>query len=322
MRTTDVESICIFGSAARSSRDEISDRDVLVVADNWEKRQRLVEKWSKGGWSVASYSPKRVATMIGAGSLFVQHLKLEGILIGDRDGWLRDALGSAEAKKSYEVDANNSVFLALPIERFASEELLHNNLIVSDLAYVAFRNFGICYLADRGLMVFDYHTIVESVGKEFGLSLSELRLMHSLRAGKVAYRMGYGGGEMAGTVGELRLVLSKFFSDRPLRQIQPSSPVRDLGAGYATLRDFEAAVIKGQRECEEIGRKGQGRLERLLSVVRDPRMYAWDVRNLRQAELESIRVLVGGSRSSVTTVKHMNSECASRVLTGHAGLAV
>ena len=302
-----------FGSAARSSSDQMSDRDVLVVSGDSQRRQQLFDHWRKAGWSVANYSPSRLLKMIGAGSLFIQHLKLEGILLRDQGGWLERALRSAESNQSYEADARASVSLAAPIERFASEALIQQSPIVSDLAYVALRNFGICHLADKGEMIFDYHRIVESVGNDFGLSPREMKLVHSLRAGKAAYRgLGSWNG-VSHTVEELRSVLSKFFRHRPLEKIQYSSPVRDLGSGYATLRDFEAAVVTKIQEFELTGITGSLGLKRVCNVIKDPRTYAWDLRNLSQDDLESIRWELEAPNSPVARSVNGHAEWLSNL---------
>ena len=300
MKITDIESICIFGSAARTSTDEMSDRDVLIVISDSYRRKHIVDYWRKSGWSVASYSPSRLLKMIGAGSLFIQHLKLEGILLRDQHGWLEQALQFAKKKQNYETDAKASVLLALPIERFASNALVQHNLITSDLAYVAFRNFGICHLADKGEMVFDYHQIVEHVREDFGLSADEATLIHSLRAGKSAYRSAGSWCETPSTVGELRYVLSKIFQHRPLEKIQYSNPVRNLGGGYATLRDFEAAVVKEIEKFEMTGNAHSICLKHVYNLIKNPRVYAWDVRNLSQSDLESIRLKLEGSIKSIS----------------------
>lgn len=304
MNSVEIESVCIFGSAARKSNDQMSDKDVLIVSNDCFRRQHMVEYWTKSGWSVASYSPSRLLKMIDAGSLFIQHLKFEGILLRDQHGWLERALQSAEKKNTYEADAKESVSLALPIERFASDALIQQNPIVSDLAYVALRNFGICYLADKGEMVFDYHTIVEKISRDFGLSATEIKLAHSLRKGKSAYRSSGSYDEISNTVEELRFVLSKFFQHRPLKNIQYGTPVRDLRSGYATLRDFEAAVVHTiDKEFDDTGIVGSNGLDHVLKLVRDPRTYAWDVRNLSQGVLESIRL-------NLESPKYQNPEFA------------
>ncbi len=303
MRSKDVEGICIFGSAARSSNDQISDRDVLIVSSNISRRIHLTYKWRIAGWSVASYSPRRLEKIISAGSLFVQHLKKEGVFLEDQDNWLENTLRSAEKKESYEADAKRSVLLALPIERFSSKALIQTNLIVSDLAYVALRNFGICYLANRGEMIFDYYRIIESLGGEFGLSPDEMKLVHSLRAGKIAYREGRNYADCPGTVEELRSVLSKFFVHHPLGSIRYNTAVRDLAVGYATLRDFEASVVKEIEGQESTRIQGRGNFEHVRNLIRNPRTYAWDVRNLSQRDLESIR-------ARLTAMKAKSDGCA------------
>ena len=313
MKSNDVESVCIFGSTARSSADGMSDRDVLVVSGDSHRRQHLMDHWRKAGWSVASYSPGRLLKMIGAGSLFVQHLKLEGILLRDRNGWLDHSLRSANRKQSYEADARASVSLALPIERFASAALVQHNPIVSDLAYVALRNFGICYLADKGEMIFDYHTIVESVGEDFGLSVDEMKLIHSLRAGKAAYRGAGRWSEVPGTVEELRSVLSKFFGHRPLEKVHCSAPVRYSGSGYAMLRDFEAAVLSEVQKYEMTGIAGSLELKRVHNLIKDPRTYAWDVRNVSQNDLESIRWKLAAHGNPIPRSVNAHSEWLSSV---------
>ena len=313
MRSIGIESVCIFGSAARSSSDQMSDRDVLVVASDRQRRQQLLYHWRKAGWSVADYSPSRLLKMIGAGSLFIQHLKLEGILLRDQGGWLERALQSAERKQSYKSDARASVLLAAPIERFASETLVQQNPIVSDLAYVALRNFGICYLADKGEMVFDYHKIVDSVGNDFGLSPTEMKLVYSLRAGKAAYRGLENWSGISGTVEELRAVLSKFFGHRSLEKIQYGSPVRDLGSGYATLRDFEAAVVMKIQEYESTGITGTPGLKRVRKLIKNPRTYAWEVRNLSQGDLESLRRKLGVCNDPIVRPASAHSEWLASV---------
>lgn len=104
MTITPVESVCIFGSAARGTSDSISDRDVLIVTRSSWRRRQLTRIWVGRGWSVAAYSPNRIQTMALRGSLFVQHLKREGIIILDNRGWLANLLSSAMPKRSYEAD--------------------------------------------------------------------------------------------------------------------------------------------------------------------------------------------------------------------------
>ncbi len=292
MTNSRIESVCVFGSAARSSVDQLSDRDVLIVSNDRYRRQHLVNYWKRAGWSVAIYSPGRILKMVQAGSLFIQHIKLEGILLQDHDGWLEHLLQSAKEKQSYETDAKASVSLALPIERFSADESIEQNLIVSDLAYVAVRNFGICYLANRGVMIFDYYRIADHLGKDFGLNTRELELLYSFRTGKATYRGMERWGQVPGTVKEVRSILSKFFSSRPLGEIETDTPIRDLGNGYTMLRDFEAAAVSRIGRYGTVNPSSLIGLSRVFKLIRDPRTYAWDVRNLALSDLEMGRFML------------------------------
>lgn len=297
MSESRIESICIFGSTARNSTDQHSDRDVLVAAGNKSRRDELVECWTRRGWSVASYTPSRLQRMIAVGSLFVQHLKLEGRIVEDKFGWLRDTLKDATPRKSYANDAMSSVALVKPIERFEPSTQLSEQLISADLAYVAARNFGICHLADRNQLSFDYAQIVGRLSDDFGLSSAERELLTSLRVAKSCYRGGVGCSGVLGTVKDLSIVLSKFFVNQPLASISPCSPVRRLAGGYSTIRDFEASIVaRYGRTPTETEIRSMG-LDDVWRWVKRPRDYTWGVRNCSVGQLN--RLLANGDSLEV-----------------------
>ena len=286
MSKSGIESVCVFGSSARSSTDGLSDRDVLIVADDKHRRYQMAALWRQRGWSVAVYSPSRLLRMIKSGSLFIQHLKLEGIIVEDKDGWLSDKLDKAKPKKSYMHDAEASISLALPIERFESEALINNNLITADLGYVAIRNFGVCHLADKKQLSFDYRQIVSRLGEDFRLDRREVELLKSLRAGKASYRGDTECARIDGSVGELRYVLSKFFVDRPLEQIDHDFPTRRLAGGYTMLRDFEASIVARLGRCPTKSELLARGLDQVWKWVRDPRTYSWSVRIISRKDMK------------------------------------
>ena len=283
-----IESVCIFGSSARGSADCLSDRDVLVVADDPERRAQISAEWKGMNWSVAVYTPTRFKRMVEARSLFVQHLKLEGLIVKDKHGWLGACLRGARPKNSYADDAANSVLLARPLERFDADALIGKNLVTSDLGYVAVRNFGICHLADIGRLSFDYSKIISCLTDDFDLDSGEVRMLKSLREGKVAYRNGVDCLQLEGSVGRLRTVLSTFFSDRPLCQIDLDHPVRWLGGGYTMLRDFEALIVSRLGQCPKFSELEENGLQEVWKWISSPRTYSWSVRNAPRIELERI----------------------------------
>lgn len=281
-----IESICIFGSCARGLADSLSDRDVLIVSNDHHRRTQLEREWRYLNWSVASYCPSRFQKLVEAGSLFVQHLKHEGLIYRDRAGWLSACLASALPKDSYSLDAANSVLLALPIERFEADARITDHLVTADLAYVAVRNFGVCHLADEGKLCFDYAAIISQLREGINLDARAVSLLASLRAGKVAYRRGKQTQAVQGSIGQLREVLTRLFVGRPLGEVDPTSPTRWLGGGYAMLRDFEASVLSRLGRvptAKDVAKLG---LNTIWSWVRDPRKYSWGIRNLPKTNLE------------------------------------
>lgn len=295
-----IESVCIFGSVARASTDSLSDRDVLVICDDSQRTAQLAAEWREMHWSVSAYTSSRFLRMVDAGSLFVQHLKHEGIILADENGWLSGCLQRAKPKSSYLDDAISSVFLARPIERFEADAQLENNLIAADLGYVSIRNFGICYLADKGRLTFDYSKIISNISKDFNLDGKETRLLESLRLGKVAYRKRFDGFRLKGSIGQLRSVLSKYFVSTPLGQIELNQPTRFLGGGYTMLRDFEASIVSQLGRCPSKSELEVQGLSEVWRWVRNPRSYSWSIRNASRDELNGlIRTIVTPSESNL-----------------------
>ena len=298
-----IESTCVFGSRARRSMDQISDLDVLVICSDAFRLRQIRGHWQNGGWSVASFTPNRFEKMVASGSLFVQHLKLEGIILEDKNSWLQRILDQAKPNGSYERDAKKSVNLALPIERFSAESFIEDNLVVADIAYVAVRNFGICHLANKGKSVFDYSEIVNHLSDDFALDPRDLTSLKNLRLAKAAYRSGEECNQVLGTVQELRNTLSTFFPHRPLSEISRYSPIRELGGGYLMLRDFEATIIShlGRHPLNcEVDALGLGKI---WSWVQDPRAYSWNVRNLSCRSIRQFLFHFGNSTNVPGTLE-------------------
>ena len=304
-----VESVCIFGSVARKSTDALSDRDVLIVSDDYHRLEQLKCNWQGDGWSVSAYSPSRFLGIVKAGSLFVQHLRLEGLIVQDEHGWLGNRLREAKPKKSYAYDAVASAALAIPVERFRSDAAVNENLITADLGYVAVRNFGICHLADKGQLSFDYRQIVRNLAVDFFLTSREVELLESLRLGKSCYRSSTECSELAVPIEDLRKLLSKLFVYRPLGRIASDAPLRTLRGGYSMLRDIEALILVklGRRPTDtELSPMG---LEQLWKWMCSPSTYSWSVRCISNSDLRNVNLDMFNHRSD-TPARHEASGIA------------
>lgn len=284
MKNFVVESTCVFGSVARSTADAISDKDILIVADDFQRRTELAGNWKEKGWSVSAYSSNRLRAVIKSGSLFAQHIKHEGIILTDREGWLKSTLQSALPKPTYQDDARNSSFLALPIERFQDDCLISDQLIAADLAFVCVRNYGINRLAEDNELVFDFTKIVEKISYLNYLGSAETELLLGLRAGKSAYRKQDQKYRTSGTVGDIKSVLGKLLPHRRLKTISNLSPVRNLATGYTSLRDLEALVISKLGHVPTHDDLVALGLEKIWKWIGKPQEYSWQVRQFLKRE--------------------------------------
>ena len=89
--------LMMYGSQARGSADAGSDVDVLAVVN------QDAGMYSVGRVSITSYTPSHLHMMAQSSSLFVLHLKREGIVLNDAHGVLARALSAYERIQDFEV---------------------------------------------------------------------------------------------------------------------------------------------------------------------------------------------------------------------------
>lgn len=89
--------LMVYGSQARGSADPGSDVDVLAVVD------RAAGAYSVGRVAITAYTPAHLHAMAQASSLFILHLKTEGIVLEDAAGVLARALEAYVPIESYEA---------------------------------------------------------------------------------------------------------------------------------------------------------------------------------------------------------------------------
>ena len=288
-------SVCLFGSADRSSSDRLSDRDVLVTAKSLKRARPHVQELENTGASVALFSHARLERMSAAGSLFVQHLKMEGKIIQDAGHWLEDCLNDFSPKNSYEEDINRSFDLIRPLERIMNEN--SGRQLASDLGYVFMRNYAICRLASRKVYLFDYRSLLEELKGAQRFSDRCLNKLIDLREGKHAYRagilrvaaknLGYG---VASSIAEACPELN-------LEPISNGTGIRLFSLPYATLRDCEAALIS---KADDSGRAETYTrdLDRVRRLIKKPREYSWQIRSIDEQWIASANNLIWGDEKN------------------------
>src|SRR4051812_23386179 len=110
-------STCIFGSTARNRCDHYSDRDILVVAPSKRELEDMSDHWSDLGWSVASFTHQQILNMAHRGSLFLQHLKQEAIILDDDECFLARLMEKYRPKHNYDDELGDSIDLLRDLQR-------------------------------------------------------------------------------------------------------------------------------------------------------------------------------------------------------------
>lgn len=276
-----VSSEAIFGSAARQSMDSMSDRDILIVDDDFFALCRRKACLEEQGWSVASYSFRRLQNLSRNGGLFVQHLKQESIIIVDHNNRLKEILGSFTPKSSYIDEISKNSNLSNLISYYPDTK--RGALWAADMLYVTLRNFGILTLAGVGCYKFSFEEIVDSL-QERGLikcgavksSFLKLRFLKSLyRENSVC-----NSAPVISCINQCieGLSASKAF---PVR-IKPVSPAyvidvyrreynENMGSYYC-LRHLEKSIVSFY---DLFPRIAENDLKIINTWIKNPRNYAW-----------------------------------------------
>lgn len=290
-------SICVFGSSARANTDQLSDLDVLVVADDPRTAQATVDSWTSSGWSVSTYSRTRLLRVADAGSLFVKHLQQEGRIASDPSGWLQNTLDEFKLKECYRSDVEGALELAKPLERFIQTNANRDSGLVADLSYVFMRNYGIYRCAVDGAYLFDYAAILEELQGVEKFSDSCRNGLMLLREGKHKYRSGEGSLGDSFAIGQTVDWLMEACPNLHLQGLARSSPVRSFSSQYATLRDCEAAMSANGLSYTG-GSTENSEREAIWRMIKNPRDYSWHVHNIDEAWAAWATQVVFGTEAS------------------------
>lgn len=178
-------SICEIGSTARGQNDQLSDKDLLAIGSSHDV-DIAVAKYRSSGWNVSRYSQTEFSEMARAHSLFVQHVKQEGVLVRDDQGFLQETLGAYRPSRDYTsklAAAIDPIRSALEIE-----QSYWGKLFQADILYVSIRNACILHKATVAEPEFDFESLVVWMCGTIGLTQSDRNSLLRLRALKHAYR--------------------------------------------------------------------------------------------------------------------------------------
>lgn len=178
-------SIYVIGSVAREASDTLSDKDLLAVGAPAEV-SKAVSGYVSNGWNIARYSKLEFEGMVNSQSLFVQHVKQDGRVVRDDNGYLKRILDCYTAKHDYTRQLPGAIE---PIRSLGAIELGYwGKLFQADILYVAVRNACILHRATYASPEFDFKRLIEWVGGAAGLTTSDEEVLLRLRSLKHAYR--------------------------------------------------------------------------------------------------------------------------------------
>ena len=180
------QSEAIFGSKARQDTDLLSDNDYLIVDDHpvvlMSRRLHL----EVAGWSVSSYSWRRLRRLVEQKALFAQHLKIEALVVKDDFDCLKHLLSQYSPSVAYNSDidaAGAAIYAAIE-----GDIPLGTGRWIFDVLAVNIRNLAILALANHGEYFFSYEKAIRRLALVYGLSNTDVQNILALREIKAQYR--------------------------------------------------------------------------------------------------------------------------------------
>lgn len=271
------ESEAVFGSAARYSTDGMSDRDILIVDNDHAVLRHRSQVLKSYGWSVAAYSWSRLATLVRIKGLFVQHLKLESLILRDSDDRLRSLLDRFEPAHDYSREALEACEI---IGRSTSGiQTAEERSWAMDVLAVTVRNLGILKLASTGRYNFDYHTVVRDAFLDRGLADEDVEVLLKLRDAKFLYRAGLSSHhvsweEFERTCSVVGKAAGAHYSDFSTR-LPFTYP--DAAPNYLSQRLLERDLLVSRPGYRVDLHEFESICRRVRKKLMSPRDYAWQI---------------------------------------------
>lgn len=179
-------SIAIFGSSLRTDFDKYSDRDLLVVADDYETLKKLKEHYSKDDWSISYYTYSKLQYLSKTGSLFIKHLQRESEVFVDENERFSKILSEFNEKTDYTNDIEDSIGYFEIVNIIPKTNLGY--AWFCDCLYVGLRNYLIFKNAENGTFEFSFIKLLNRLNNQGVISQSDIQILKELRVIKRNYR--------------------------------------------------------------------------------------------------------------------------------------
>lgn len=290
-----VDSIAVFGSLARGDRDQMSDRDILVVSDDSNTRRSSIAKLRRAGWSPVAFSWKRLERAGARKGLFIQHLKLEAGVLRDKDRRLQDFFDGFCAKPQYDQEIEESRNLLGVLESVPDSQ--KGRYWALDVLGVGLRSIAVATLANHGIYHFSFNNILAGLLKIGVIKSGDLEILGGVREFKWRHRTQrfVRNLSMSDTQKMVDLVSRRFRIGLQLNTIQPDEALNAIAEDkgdrtnwYIRSRLLERGLLalhwSGNPEEELLSAKQQ-----LQQLLKEPSQYGWRVKQRWTSLQEQIR---------------------------------
>ena len=290
-------SICIYGSVARKDQDRLSDKDALILFDGSAECKDQISRWKANNWSVATYTPIRLQKMADAGSLFVQHLKQEGLIVEDSTQVLSQILATYQPCTSYRSEIEKSMQGLALLEHVPQTVALE--YWSADVLHVLIRNIGLLRLANEGVYLFSFQEIAKKLIQLKILHESDLYVFNELRMAKAAYREHKIHLKPLGqTIDNALRIVERLCGATLERSNTLDMSMPRFDQSYFNLRSIEKVLLSYMGLPTGARRLSQAEA-RLWAYIQDPRAYSWSIKAGQKENWELLLSIVseGGNRS-------------------------
>ena len=278
--------LALFGSAARGDNDFFSDRDLLIVSDDAKTLRELKSKYDSVGWSCTAYSWSRLQDAADQGSLFVQHLKQEAVLLSDTSHRLAHLLDTFSAKASYKREADEVASLIGNLVQYLPV-CNEGPMWALDVLSVGFRSLAVTNLASNGIYAFSNSGLSDGLSYIGNIGEEEANQLKALRRYKSLYRQGIMVDHLGWTdiIEWIKLVDKAFALGLDARCVRTREVVelalrdpsteRTDSSWYEKCRRLESALWTLEPRSKKEYRDFHRQRNSLLRIVQGPSIYAW-----------------------------------------------
>ncbi len=179
-------SVAIFGSSLRADFDKYSDRDLLIIANDFKTLESLKSIYSKDDWSISYYTYSKLKYLAKNGSLFIKHLQNESQIIIDKNDRLEKILNQFNPKSNYKKDIKDCENY-FDIIKIVPKTTLGYAWFCDSL-FVGLRNYLVFKNAENGIFEFSFIKLLNGLKEQGLINQSDINVLKELRVVKRNYR--------------------------------------------------------------------------------------------------------------------------------------